>query len=432
MPRAETMSAKRMAAVIAALVWGVPGFALAAQPLMDQVCGPAGGQPRLVDKQRLAEFFLDEGAVRRSIEQGVRPGEGSLAGLSNAKRLLVMAEPCKDNLACGKDDGAKLDEVRGALKTFLLQTSSAYRSPKKITNETAFFVKEELQLECVADPVNPPGPVKLALPLVIRGDGDSLFVLRTDEPGAFKAAAKATASTANDGVKHKQTVKVVGVVGYPIPIKGAIFPLIPYVGINQNFTKTRGSDKSVTADTWNVGLASRWALPTVGRLTQWLGVRPDHLWNEDDGSRLATLNFNYRPILASVLGPVGVNTQSQPWSGQTPFIQPILEIHAVKGWYLDRGATPPEGRTDYLRIGPKIGVVLSSGDLTVPWNLTLSNVHLWGDKGTPRDIDYNAAALSFPIDPDQYISVDFTYANGRREDTGLREQLWGISLGAKY
>jgi hypothetical protein len=52
--------------------------------------------------------------------------------------------------------------------------------------------------------------------------------------------------------------------------------------------------------------------------------------------------------------------------------------------------------------------------------------------GHPNDLGYFKAVLSYSFDPKRYFGIDFSYSNGRREDTAKKEELWGVALSVRY
>jgi hypothetical protein len=407
---------------------------------------PLGSTKMYVDPEKLIGFTLDANNVRRAVENGVR-GADQPGAAPGRKLLFLVSKPCEMNATkCGAPDTLAVDGARGDFFHFLTNASLttdpnisafAYSAAKPITNPADFF-DGTIRIQCVAGretrgiSLPPPSPI----PVYVRGGADQLYIL--PESGAYSAVTKANLNFTGDGGTHKQTVKLVGVIGYPFKPAAndpSTWLVVPYAGINKNFTRTKGSAKSVTADTWNLGLSYSISRRSIfsgsdASITDFYVVRPDYLFNDQDGSRLGTLNLLYAPYVH----PLHLN-DAIPINGASgdavAYVQTIAELHLDVGWYADRGSKPDD-RRDYARLGPKVGLALINANPNLPLSLILTHLHLWGSSGKPHDIDYSTAALSWGLDAKRNASVDLTYSNGRREDTALREELWGIAIAAKY
>jgi hypothetical protein len=377
------------------------------------------------------------------VENGVK-GADQPGGRPGRQLLFIVERPCDTDAAkCGKPDLDAVDGARGDLTAFLLNANlalqgdikqPAYRAVSPVSGPAALF--DGARIECIAGRetagLSPPPPA--APPIYVRGGADALYI--QPGSGAFAGASKATITFTGDGGTHKQSAKIVAVVGYPIDFspQGDSFRLLtPYAGVNKNFSHTKGSAKAVSADTWNLGLSYAFARKAGGAdpsATDWIVVRPDFLFNDADASRLGSLNLLYAPYrrslwLNSTLPILGAKGEA------VAYVQTIGELHLDGGWYADRGSKP-DAHEDYVRLGPKVGFALINANPNLPLSLSVTNLHMWGGGGKPRDIDYSSAALSWGLDAKRSTSVDLTYSNGRREDTAAREELWGVAIAAKY
>lgn len=410
---------------------------------------PIGGAARaatglVVDPEKLIAFTLDANNVRRAVENGVK-GADAPGGRPGRQLLFIIDKPCATDAAkCGKSDVDAVQGARGDLIGFLTNANlalngdikqPAYRAQALISGPEAFF--DGAQIECVPghETAGVTAPPPAAPPIYVRGGADALYI--QPGSGAFSGASKANITFTGDGGTHKETAKIVAVLGYPIDL-GAdpnVRILVPYAGINRNFSHTKGAAKVVTADTWNLGISYAFTLKGLGSgadssATDWFVVRPDFLFDDHDASRLGSLNLLYAPYLRR-WGLNGTYPILGSKGDAIAYVQTISEIHLDGGWYSDRGSKPG-GHEDYMRLGPKVGFALINADPNLPLTLTLTNLHMWGGLGKPRDIDYSTAALSWGLDAKRNASVDLTYSNGRREDTASREQLWGVAIAAKY
>jgi hypothetical protein len=324
-------------------------------PKQADICvdDPMAPGHRIVDPEKFIVFTLDANNVRRAIENGVK-GADQAGGRPGRQLIFLVNKPCDtDATKCGKPDTDAVDGAQGDFLHFLSDANSAidsnstafaYRAAVPITNPADFF-DGKTRIQCVAGgretrgiSLPPPSPI----PVYVRGGADQLYIL--PESGAYSAVSKANINFTGDGGTHKQTVKLVGVVGYPFKPADDdpnTWLLVPYAGINKNFTRTKGSAKAVTADTWNLGISYSFVRRSIfsgsdASITDSFVVRPDYLFNDQDGSRLGTLNLLYAPYVH----PLHLN-DAIPINGANgdavAYVQTIAELHLDGGWYADRG-----------------------------------------------------------------------------------------------
>ncbi len=426
--------------LVAAAVAGsasVAGAADATVPSQSDICVHG-----LVDKRLLVDFLASANHLRWSFADDVAADKSvAFKGVPTWKRLLADPDICGGGITCSKADKAALESAQFELISLLSQQGQAYRSDVK--DPKTFLLDDRAQLRCVAQagaPVEADGAkmakVTYTSKFRIRGIADDLYWGRDD--AAFKGLSKATLSFANDETGGKRTDKLVGVIGYEFdPAIGgsnrAI--LVPYVGFNRNVVRTTGKATSVSSDTADVGFVA--AIGTVGDgptpLGSWWTVRPDYLFDHSDHSGIASLNLVYTPIVNNRQNRFALNDYIRLKAAEDDFAswEPILELHLDNGWYTQRGITPA-AHTDYNRLGVKVGASLTSDNPAIPFTVTVTETELAGLRGSLDSLSYFTSAISWSPDTKGYFTVDLSYTNGNREDTGKREQATGIGLAAKF
>ncbi len=275
----------------------------------------------------------------------------------------------------------------------------------------------------------------------------------------FKAAAKATASFTDDGINAKTSLKLTGILGVPIPLskKGpdgsaitatpgapaySSLELVPYIGINHDFSKVVGKDRTITSDDWRLGvdLVSRtvsrfgtgdsaWSLNSV------VEIRPEYLFDDKTHAQIASVNLRYLPVAQRLFGmPVGLNAYRRILPDHDYFFsyKPIFDIRFNNGTFAKRGTRTLETSTDFSRIGTQFGFAISHDNPRIPIDLSVTETILYGLSGYPRWLDQFKTNLSIGFDSNSYFGIDIGYVRGRREDLASREQKWSIGFSARY
>jgi hypothetical protein len=397
----------------------------------------------VVDRELLAEYLLKASNVSwQAASKAEKDAQARYLALSVPQRLIADVELCpdpkkvKDN-PCGDKDHADLTTAFDFVSSLLMGDVPGYS--RATTNDpTEYFLNTDTVIACAANDTPKDEPKATAgndysgpSPWRFRGAPDALYLRRTAD--AFKAADKAQVSFSDDQVQNKRTKKLIGAVGYafmPLDSNGAVLQIVPYLGINDNLTNVTGKATSYTANTRDAGtvISWQWPGPLIGpSFTNIISIRPDFLWNNRNESRLMSLNASYIPIVGNLLNAQIVSDQ------QVIAIRSIFDLRLDEGHFTDMGRATPGTLADYLRLGSRFGfdfTTMQGMPYPLDWSLTETFLH--GFRGTPDDIRYFKSTLSLGLDQKKNFSLDLSYSNGRREDTGERERGWNLSFGAKY
>jgi hypothetical protein len=389
----------------------------------------------VVDRLKLADMILDETGVTRAV-QALESEKAKARGLPTDELVFLDRDLCKGLTdACTKDDEKTIVMARGHLVSTLDALPKGVSNPNALTFDTVFTdTSANLVCEAKSGTKNPgkttaPSTNQVS-PLRVRGTASSFYLGPKDQ--GYDGVTKATASLQNDGVAHKETEKLILFLGVDYSAR-PFLDFIPYVGIDQEFSQVKGKAASISNNFWDLGIQGAYLIPSK-TVSQGFNVRPDYLTNMQDHSRIASLNLVYAPYVSpsyKALPPlnsyIGTNKLSPIQ------FQPVFELHLDAGHYTDRGTANMSSHLDFNRLGPKYGAVVKFD--TFPGNpmiLTVTDVHLFRLSGAPKDLDYLSSDLSIPLGDSKVFSLDLTYSNGRREDSQVRENLWGVSVGAKY
>jgi hypothetical protein len=272
----------------------------------------------------------------------------------------------------------------------------------------------------------------------IRGTSTDLYIDRSDTQ-SFAGSSKATISFANNGTAKSQTTQFTGDVGYNIPTNflsghsGDSIEIIPYAGINRDVvTVSNGSTvKPSTTDTADFGvIGSTYLIINSSPLAfgNQLNLRPDYLFNFHDGSRILTFNIQYIPVMNN-----RVNSYFPIIHGSDNFASAelMLDFRSDNGTYTDRGTSNIAAHTNFARIGGQAGVGVISDNDSVPVSFSATYTGLYDASG-PINVGEFIASLTYYLDPNKYLGLSASYANGTREDTAQREQKWDIALTAHF
>jgi hypothetical protein len=261
-----------------------------------------------------------------------------------------------------------------------------------------------------------------------------------------------------------------------------IFGIVPYFGIDHETTKapsktsTPGTSSAGTtrvtqtsANQFDVGVAFTTYYEVDKTDSQnpfnrgLLVVRPDQLTDVYNDDRLNTLNARYVP-----LGKCGFNKLVRLWnyspSGSTGSgagasnidslacetdaknQQPdtldgmlLIDVRYSHGDYVYAGGTHTTDGLhdeDYDRLGGRVGGYLTwkgaTNGLFKSYDLGEFYTDLEPIAGLQTRIEEVESTLSLDLTENKDASVTISYRNGRRQDTGARDEAWSIGLTAKY
>jgi hypothetical protein len=287
--------------------------------------------------------------------------------------------------------------------------------------------------------VAPADQAKVKFPdLRVRGKVTDLTIPQSSAAD-FKGTTPATVSFSSDGVAKKSTAAMAGYVGYVVfdvngvspngRTPGTEFEGILYTGVNRNVvtTGTGKTEKTTASDTVDPG--ALFSVTSHGD-SVWniFNVRPDLLFDVVNDSTLASVNFQWVPVVKSTLN---VFHSGEAW-GLPIAGKIVLDARADFGTYPDRGsAAVASTNRDYDRFGGQAGIVLVSENDNVPITLSSTYTGMYGATGGVNVGDF-VNALTLYLDSDKNVGVSASYANGVREDTGKRENTWLVGLSIHY
>jgi hypothetical protein len=394
----------------------------------------------IVSKEKLANYALDACGVSRNLEAALLAAGRvpAIGNLTVAERMLA-ADVCKTGATCKPEDKTALVGADTLVDVVLNDSKPAYVNSAGEETPADFFTNPSAVLTCGKDPNGKPIEAPGATPtpkgwtpskrLRIRGSTDTLF-FSNDDP-QFGSVDKANVTSSYSNANSTRTDKILATVGFAAidPEDNSLYGLIPYAGVNRNLSRPAGKAVSVTADTVDFGLLNSfvWRIKRDDDQTiNWVTVRPDFLVNHKDDSHLATLSVIDTPIHNC---PVCFNAYRQLFNFLE--LEPILDGRSDVGYYSQRGDNAKTDYKNYWRLGPRAGFSLSSSYPYLPMDLTVTDVFEEGISGSLPHINYFKSVLSYRL-IGKNISLDLSFSNGRREDTGEPEHLWSVGLSGAY
>ncbi len=442
---------------LVAMVAGVAGVCQAAAPTCPPPKQSAVCENGTVNREKLVNYVLDTCTVSRNMESrvGALPLSGAEEAAVAKGAKLSAGDRIFTHPACQAGDTctpAEIDTVRGAgiLLGLVLGSppiySSAFRNDSAKVTPEDFLEDPNAQITCLKDaagkPQDPAGSSPAAkadfqLPVRVRGSTDGLFFDKNSTQ--FSSVDKASISSSYGSDKSTRTDKSTIVVGYPLKNDIlATYNAIPYVSLNRNISRPTAKAVSVGSDTDSIGLlnAFQWSGTEESGgehvpVTQFVTVRPDLLVNHLDRSHLLTIGAVYTPIKNYSRTGCFLNDYHVGIFGGEASIEPIGDFRSDIGHYTHDGDSKKTNYRNYWRVGPRVGFSLASDNPWVPLQLTVTEVYLKGVTGALSRVDYFKSVLSYKL-VGKFISLDASFGNGRREDTGLAEHLWSLGLSGAY
>jgi hypothetical protein len=403
-------------------------------PPQSMVCDPTG----VVNKAKLASYLLTKFPVSAAALTSVGPLDPS-----TFERLLQNGCPAGSS-ACSKTDMSQITAAQGDYTWLMQGRIPGYKVADQVGPATYFQPNSTgNNIQCVAikgstpDPkvVQPKTQTTTGLHLAnvrVRGNANDLAIDQSDSAD-FKGTSPATVSFSHDGVAQKTSAALTGYFGYDAFHAGTVdnwFEIVPYVGINRSVvtTGTGAKAKTVATDTVDPGILG--SIYVIGdKLSHIINVRPDLLFDLVNDSTLASMNLQYIPVFVPT--PLNSYYSLERW-GPPVMVKIVLDARADLGTYTDRGlAAVASMNRDYTRIGGQGGIMLLSLDTDVPLTFSSTYTGMYGAWGGVNIGDFSNV-LTFYLDKDKNAGISASYANGVREDTGKRENIWMVGLSYKY
>lgn len=386
-----------------------------------------------IPKRWLAAAILNQQKVSPLLaEQLDQQKEPKL--LSSAEYLLTQGDSIcgVGKTLCSDADREAVSDVQFAANSLLSQISSSdgskFSKVGDFTTSADYFQNPEFQITCqYSEPKAADTDTPQPHALRIRNKAEDLYIPNTD--ALYKGLKSSTLSFDQDDVAHKRSLSAIGDVGYAIPltVNSSVVSrlnIVPYLGIDDELSKTAGSKASVKTDTRTFGVMAD-AVWSNSLATGYLALSPALVSDLQHNSKLFTTTLYYQPVIDKVLN-------SNHEIGKSPFIfQFIVNAQIHHGHYTDDGDLSPSKSVDYDRFGGTAGFSLltNSKDYPFTWTTTKSWYHGNGQFATLGKFD---STLAFGFGPDGLFAWSLSYDRGRDVDTTVLQREWKIALGIKY
>jgi hypothetical protein len=278
----------------------------------------------------------------------------------------------------------------------------------------------------------------------VRGASSDLVYANSAQ--GFATASKATASESYNGLTKTAAYTAQAAIGgaytWETPngadsFWGTAQSLVIYLGANYGSTKVTGKPSKTSAHTIDFGVLGSENDPFSGVVPAIIGIAPDYLINQQDGSRIASLHLTYLPYVLDLLNqPFEFDSSNKcSWTGvRVAFCEPYWTIGfnflSDFGHYVNRGSLPDRLMDeDYIRSGGQVGFNVN---LKNWYDLTVTDTNLYGFSGYRRDLNDLDASLTLYFGSQNIAGLTLAYKNGLLEQTAKREESWTVGITVKY
>ncbi len=375
-----------------------------------------------------------------------------------AKQLLVLlGDTVCISIGCTKGERAKL--VASSLEYARLLKDSDNLVFAGTTDPRRFFTESASTVRCRSEAnakfavtTTKPGPFEspdgktptqyAITSFRVRGTAEDLIY-----PGGssqYSDASKAKISFEDDSVSSKQSTKFVGALGYSILFPGQpneaasvrfSWGVIPYAAFNIDTSKAKGKDKSVSSDTVELGTQIQFLIDTYDSgsglaVGQYVALTPRYLSNRDDDSSLLGLGGLWRPTVS--FSPTLAVNAFREIDGVPLKWEIIADGRFAYGHFARIGKRTGDDAKDFLRLGARYGLGVSTTLENLPLDLIVSDTRMFALSGVSRDLDLFNTSLALFFDADKHFGIDLSYTNGRANDLEQRADKWSIGLAIRY
>ena len=234
----------------------------------------------------------------------------------------------------------------------------------------------------------------------------------------------------NGGQKSRQD-SVIGTLGYDFSWDSdpVVVDVVPFIAADDEITNN-SSGTTVNTQTVAFGLLGA-ALVYNGWhqfYGQYVSIQPTYIMNLQDDSRLEAISLHYVPLVFNWINSFGT-LGIEDLRGYL-----ILDGRANFGTYSVVGTGQNAFlEKDYVRLGGRVGAAFEyDGIASNPINANVTYTSFAALSGYDKDLGELQATGTFNLTPDKLLGLTFSYRNGRREDTALRDESWTAGLTVKY
>jgi hypothetical protein len=261
----------------------------------------------------------------------------------------------------------------------------------------------------------------------------------------YLSASGAKLSFGQTSGSSATTDSIVGTIGLAFPLTdptkaGDTFlglwaaNLVPYFGIDREgkIQTVKGKTaESFTVNTLDYGflITGYVPLPDASPIPDLaVSFRPDYLRNYLDGSAIFSFNSTFAPIAKRF----GLNAKTRKPAPFELTYMMQLDIRADLGWFTDYGTpTDPRLNKDFVRLGFVAGPIFEFflpylPDFPIDTGVTYTD--FLAPRGFHKDLGNLQAMGSFNFDKNKILALTIAYANGRRDDTAQRVEMWSVGI----
>ena len=272
-----------------------------------------------------------------------------------------------------------------------------------------------------------------AIDLRLRGNPDD--VIHSKDSPLFSSTSSASIGITSNRIIDQRTVAFQAALGYGLLSTESI-SITPFASGQVITSKSKGSPEEVTSKIASFGAASTYKGPVLG-LPSIINVMPYYMMNFEDDSRLAAVHSSWTPTMTRCLndpirlsdffkGRICSNASTEPDKDDiTATLRFDTRFNA--GFFTNRGLDPIINQ-DYARLGIRAGITIKGS-----WfDISFMDTYARGLSGYYKNTNHYVLSASFYFGTSGNIGINASWRKGRQELSGIREDLIGINLTARY
>ncbi len=254
---------------------------------------------------------------------------------------------------------------------------------------------------------------------------------------AFSGLQSATLAIVNDQIAQKNTFDANVVIGYALRSiqlgRGdTVLDSIPFLQYNRDYVNgALAPPKSSNVNNLIAGIQEGVTFPISETFYANAFLQPEYIWNLLNEAEIAKLHLALQPEpLLPFLGfaaPIGVESFLATAYGRAVF----------NYGQVTRPTTDPTlARTNnFAQGGTEIGASIFNKDDNSIFNgfsIPVDYTYLYGFTGQYKTIQQVTVAINYTLPKTKYVTIGFSYTDGRNVDTFQMQNIYKLTLGVKY
>jgi hypothetical protein len=267
----------------------------------------------------------------------------------------------------------------------------------------------------------------------IRVKPEDLAVGRdTDD---FKGLAPASLALANDQIAKKDTFDIHTVLGYALPSLqlegGTVLTPIPFIRYDRDYVATAKPPANSNVNNVSVGIQGDLLFPMLPTVYSELIFQPQYVQGLDAGFQIVKFHTSLQPEpLMPALGyPLDLGVLDLK---ATAYVRGVLNIGSVLA---SGGSRAFLTTNNFMLAGPQLGASFFDdldGSLLNGVSIPIDYTYLHSFSGGLGGIRLLDIAANYALPKTKYVSIGFSYTNGKNLDSYQIQNIYKLTLGIKY